>query len=291
MPKNHLHKFYLIGNPVDHSLSPVMHQLFLSYYKINGNYNALLVQPKEIQQLIHKLGEEGAVGINVTVPYKEIVMQYMDELSEEARLIGSVNTIKIENGSLKGFNTDLMGFQRSLPVSMKHQKIVMLGAGGVARAILIALAKGNCRSVSIFNRTVSRADALAEQFTRRYPNLKIYVFPFEDAHLAKEIAGASILINTTSVGMKSAEENRLLVPSPRLHQNLFIYDVIYNPLEPPLIRQAKELGLKYVNGLDMLIFQGLESLKIWLDQDLPFEESLIRKSRELLTTTLQNGHK
>lgn len=290
MTGNHFHKFYLIGNPVEHSLSPVMHQLFLSYYKINGDYNALLVQPDEIENVIYKLGAEGAGGINVTVPYKETVMHFMDELSEEAQLIGCVNTIKFENGSLKGFNTDLMGFQRSLPVSVEHQKIVMLGAGGVARAILIAFARGNCSSVSIFNRTISRAESLANEIKTRYPETKITVHPLDETHLTVELANASILINTTSVGMKSVEENRMLVPSPLLHQNLFVYDVIYNPQEPPLIKQAKALGLKYVNGLDMLIYQGLESLKIWLDQDLPFEDSLIHKSRDVLTTKLQNGH-
>ena len=289
MSINHEYKFYLIGNPVEHSLSPVMHQLFLNYYKINGNYNALLVQPDEIQNVIHKLGVEGAGGINVTVPYKETVMRYMDELSEEAQLIGCVNTIKFENGSLKGFNTDLMGFQRSLPLSAENQKIIMLGAGGVARAILMALAGANCRSVSIFNRTVSRAEALAKEIRARYPDTKINIYPLAETHLKQEIADASILVNTTSVGMKSVEENHKLVPSSLLHQNLFIYDVIYNPLEPPLIKQAKELGLKYVNGLDMLIYQGLESLKIWLDQDLPFEDSLIRKCSDVLTAKLQIG--
>jgi len=278
-------KFYLIGNPVAHSFSPTMQRLFFDYYKIDGEYHALCVQSHQLKSTLHRLKNEGAIGVNVTIPYKEAITPFLNTITDEALAIGCVNTIKFSNGSIEGYNTDYIGFKKSLPLPVEKQQVVLIGAGGAARAILLSLGEMKCRKVSIFNRTFARAELLVQDFQKRYPKTIFQAYPF-DPGIAGEIKQAAMLINTSSVGMKSNDPAIALIDPNWLHENLFVYDVVYNPAETPLLQQAKARGLTYCNGLDMLIYQGLESLKIWLGAELPFAMSLISQTREVLLKEL-----
>lgn len=288
MGKNDTKKFYLLGDPVGHSISPIMQKLFLDYYKIKGQYKALRVTADNLDSVLSSLKLNGVLGINITVPLKETIVSYLDKVSDIARFVGCVNTIKINNRLLEGYNTDALGFQKSLPISVKDENVLLIGAGGAARAILTSLGKLKCRKVLIFNRTVSRAEALLKEFKIKFPTIKIGVSTLDSDLLKREIVKAKLLINATSVGMKSHKQELSYINPEFFHNDLFVYDVIYNPLETKLIQGAKEKGLRFCNGLDMLIYQGLESLKIWLGQELPFKSSLIEKVRAILTQKLQD---
>ncbi len=286
---NHDHsikKFYLIGNPVKHSLSPVMQNIFLNYYEIQGKYEALLVEPSDLAGVVKQLKQGGALGANITVPFKESIIPHLDVLSDDARLIGSVNALRFHDGLAEGFNTDAFGFQKSLSFPIAGDKIVLLGAGGAARGILTACCSLGCHEVAIYNRTIHRARKLIDDFQGKFPHVHLKTIQLNDERLAMEILDAKMIVNATSVGMKSHSEDSSPLKAEFLHKDLIVYDIIYNPPETKLIQLAKAKGCCYMNGLTMLIHQGLESLKIWIGDDLPFAESLIRQVEKTLNEEL-----
>ena len=261
----------VIGHPVEHTSSPAMHNAALAALELDCVYVAFHVRPDELERAVAGMRGLGIGGLNVTVPHKVGVMAHLDEISEEARAIGAVNTIANRNGRLSGYNTDAYGVMESLRQEggLEHlpPKVVLLGAGGAARAILYALLQ--CEEVEeivLLNRTVEKAEALAGDLD---PDAtKVRVGGLEQR---ADICKAGLLINSTSVGMHPNEDASPVEDADCLHDGLLVLDIVYNPLQTQLMCQAVARGARALNGLGMLIFQGARSFEIWTGRKPPTE--------------------
>jgi len=261
----------LIGNPIQHSLSPAMHNAALSLLKIKARYKLFHLEEKELRPFLTNLKKKNICGLNVTIPYKEKVLKLVDGYQSSAvSSIGAANTIVVERtGRLKLFNTDYLGFSGHLKeLKVTPKKAAIIGAGGAARAVCFALGKKKAQEVSIYDINKFRSLSLMERFNQIFPHTRFLAAENIEALKLKE---KDILINASSIGMK--ESDPLLVNPAQLHPGLFVYDLIYNPLETKLLRLAKEQGLSYANGLGMLLYQGVEALNLWISpKKAPVEE-------------------
>lgn len=254
------------GHPVGHSRSPAMHNAALEALGLDWVYVPFEVDPKNAAAAVSGLRALSLAGVNVTVPLKERVLMLLDEVDDAARQIGSVNTIHNRDGRLYGYSTDGEGFLRSLEAagqSAQGRNVLLLGAGGSARAVAFALASQDCHC-QIANRTEGRAAALAAEINARYAGM---------ASVAGWGAGASrfdLLVNTTSLGMQPNENALPALPPEAFAGRPFVYDLIYAPSETRLLAQAKEAGCETLNGVGMLVWQGALSLALWTG--LPLEE-------------------
>jgi len=263
----------LIGCPVEHSLSPKLHNAIYQKYGMDFVYLAFDLKKEELHDAINGFRALSFVGFNVTVPHKQNVLQYIDELDKEAQAIGAVNTVKIENGRLTGYNTDGSGFIGSLKnrgVSVKGTNILVLGAGGSSRAICVYLAKEGANTINILNRTKSNAETLAEHIKRYYPFIKINAIDKQNLKSIKP----DIIINTTSVGMWPMTDDSPL-NEYNFNPDQIVVDIIYNPLETKLLKDASNSGCTVINGLDMLVGQAVKAIEIWtstaVDHDFGFQ--------------------
>lgn len=259
----------LIGFPVEHSLSPFMQGAAFSLLKINAEYKLFPLQENQVGDFLKHLGDNNIFGLNVTVPYKEKVIPFLSGLSEEARLIQAVNTIKRENDKLIGFNTDGAGFLRHLKdlgFEPKARRAVILGSGGAARAISVALSLSGAKAVCVYDVDISRSTRLAAHLKDNFKNLEIlHASSLADLPLAR----ADLLVNATPIGMKDSDP--LPIDPEFILKKTLVYDLIYNPKETHLLRAARERGLKVSNGLGMLLYQGAASFKIWTGKEAPVE--------------------
>jgi len=252
-------KAFVTGWPVHHSKSPVLHGFWLRQYSVNGSYEALAVEPEHFSGFISGLAENGFAGGNVTIPHKEAAFEHVTLLDNAALAIGAVNTLWFENGKLHGGNTDAYGFSANLndhaPEWKEGSTAIVLGAGGAARAIIYSLLQEGYSHIHIVNRTLSRAQNLAERFGE---NCK--------AHSWKDLDGllsaADFLVNTTSIGMDGKESSQL--PDMMfLKDHVVVTDIVYTPLETPFLKAANERGLKTVDGLGMLLHQAVPGFELW----------------------------
>ncbi len=261
----------IIGDPVEHSLSPVMHNAAFKELGLNLVYVAFTVTAKELKDAILGARHLGLRGLNVTMPHKNAVMNYLDEVDETAKAIGAVNTILSNQGKLIGYNTDGNGAMIALQengVYPEEKKLVLLGAGGAAKAIAYHAAKDGAELV-ILNRTSEKAKKLADVLRKSFGN-KIKSGMLTSDVLKDELETADILVNATSVGMHP-DVNISPVPSSLLRRDLCVMDIIYNPLETMLVADAKSAGAKVVSGLEMLIYQGAVAFEIWTNCPAPVE--------------------
>lgn len=250
----------IIGNPVEHSLSPVLHNT--AYRKLGLNYAFLAFRVTDVKAAIAGLRALNAVGIVVTVPHKQEVIKYIDNIDQTAKKIGAVNTIINKNGKLKGSNTDWIGAIKALEekVRLKDKKVAVLGAGGAARAVIYGLQKRQVKKITIFNRTVSRAKKLikdlgltCETDTASLPEIgNSHISPTRWQKIAQQLKNYHIIINTTSVGM---QPNHHLSPLVKecINQNHVVYDIVYTPKQTKLLSYAQEMGAKLVFGERMLL--------------------------------------
>lgn len=278
-------KFYVIGDPISHSLSPVMQQYFFDIFKISSKYVAKRVSAEELDKVIKSFIKAEVTGINVTTPHKKEILKYINELSPEAETIGSVNTIKIEQDKLIGHNTDAIGFQTSLRMlnySFRDKNAIIFGAGGAARAVVVALMREQCNRIIICNRNLERAARLVEDFSEPFSAIELAALPIDSTKLDKIIKTSSLFVNATTVGMGNTINNSILTNTNNLHQDLLVYDLVYRPYKTKLIQQAESYGVRWMNGLDMLILQGIESLKFWIEQDLMLDSSSYAEIKNLL---------
>ena len=249
----------LIGKPVEHSLSPVIHNALFKRYNINAVYLAFEVD--DLDSAVRGIKALKISGLNITMPYKERILEFLDELSEEAGAIGSVNTVVNRAGELIGYNTDAVGVLKALKhfTEVKDRRILILGAGGAGKAIARALSR--LAKVVVLNRTERKAKEL-EKFGLKGEKLS-------RESLEYYLSWADILINATSIGMN---EDKSLIPKELLRKNLTVFDIIYSPLETRLLRDARKVGCLTVDGLWMLIYQGAESFRLWtgIDPDVGF---------------------
>ena len=263
----------VIGHPVEHTSSPVMHNAALQALGLDYAYVAFHVLPEDLQAALRGMRAFQLRGLNVTVPHKQAVMAELDEISAEARIIGAVNTIANEDGRLCGYNTDGYGFIESLRqeggLEELPAQVVLLGAGGAARAILYALLqRPEVEKIVLLNRTVDRAEALAGDLDPT--GVRVEVEGLEE-HDGSGIRDAGLLINSTSMGMHPNEHSSPLRNAACLHAELLVLDIVYKPLRTRLMEQAEAVGARVLNGLGMLVFQGARSFEIWTGEKPPVE--------------------
>jgi shikimate dehydrogenase len=268
----------LIGHPVEHSFSPPMHNAAFKALNMDWAYVAFDVNPLNLNSAINGARSLGIKGFNVTIPHKIEVMKYLDEIDEVAGLIGAVNTIDFKN--MKGYNTDGIGAVKAIEeaTSIKNRKVVVAGAGGASRAISFYIAKYGAESVTILNRNVEKAQSLADD---------ISLIDEVKADSIKNIKGhvddADILIDTTPVGMHPNVSDDAIISAKDMHEDLVVFDAVYNPNETSLIKEAIKANAKPVYGIKMLLYQGAESFRIWTGQNPPVDvmEDALKKTLNL----------
>lgn len=261
----------LIGNPVEHSISPAMHNAAFEEKNLDYVYVTFQVKKDSLSDAISGIRSLGIEGVNVTIPHKTTVIRNLDEVVDTARKIGAVNTIKKKGNKLIGFNTDGIGALKSLQNEIgkiDNRKTLLLGAGGAARAIAFTLVEAGAK-LTISNRTLAKGEKLAEEIKEK-TGRKTFSIPQKKSDLAKVIEETEILINSTSVGMHP-DEDKALVKSDAMHKNLIVMDVVYNPLQTRLLKEAEKAGAKTINGLEMLVHQGAASFEIWTGEKAPTE--------------------
>ena len=244
-------KYLVIGNPIEHSLSPLLHNFWLEKYSINATYEKQLVEKNDIEKIINDMKVNKIQGINVTVPFKKMVIPLLDQLSDTAKKTQSVNTIFKKQNKLVGENTDVYGFSEAIQITnlnLSNKKALILGAGGVVPSIILALKNMGIFEITLSNRTRKKADDLK----RSFPFLKVI-------NWGEEIK-TDLIINATSVGIKKNEEIKL--DTSKLNGQLF-YDLIYNPPKTKFLENAKRSGKKIENGKSMFIFQAMKAFEIW----------------------------
>ncbi|WP_440920216.1 shikimate dehydrogenase [Candidatus Pelagibacter sp.] len=244
-------KYFVIGNPIKHSLSPQLHNYWLEQNNIKAVYKKIKLEESEIENFILKIKNQEINGCNVTVPFKKIVIPFLDKLSSEAEHTQSVNTICFDNGDLVGYNTDIGGFQKainSLNYKVKDKEILILGAGGVVPSIIFALNKMEASKITVSNRTYKKAENLRTQFN------KINIVNWG------EVPDFDMIINATSIGLNNESIN---LNTTNIGDGKFFYDVIYNPRETNFLKEGKKLGNQIENGKLMFIYQAFEAFKLW----------------------------
>lgn len=259
----------LIGHPVEHSFSPPMHNAAFEELDLDYAYVAFDVNPDDLKAAIQGAQSLNIRGFNVTIPHKVNVMEYLDELDEVAELIGAVNTIDFKN--LKGYNTDGIGAIRAIEEvsSIKNKSVVIAGAGGASRAISFYIAKYGAEAITILNRNESKAQSLASDVSNS--NLIDSVNSDSIGKIADYVNDADILIDTTPLGMHPHVDDEPIVRAEEMHDDLVVFDAVYNPNETVLLKEAVKAGAKPVYGIKMLLYQGAESFRIWTGVDAPVD--------------------
>jgi shikimate dehydrogenase len=260
--------FGVLGYPAKHSLSPAMHNAAFRALKIKARYRIFEIEPSKLKAFFSSLSRRGIAGLNVTIPYKQTVFHFLKTATPEARMIGAVNTIKVSNNRLTGYNTDGAGFLQHLMADCsfdpRGKKIAVLGAGGASRAVCVYLCKAKPRRIAIFNRDRSKTIDLMHLLNMHGVCTDL-IAADSIAHL--RLDEADLLINTTSVGMKETDPS--LVDPQYLHPGLFVYDLVYARKSTRLLEDAKKKGCRTANGLGMLLYQGMAAFRIWTGRAAP----------------------
>ena len=264
----------IFGHPVAHSLSPVMQNNAFSELDLDCVYVAFDILPTNIGDAVSGIRALGISGVNVTIPHKETIISMLDEISSDAMLVGAVNTISNVDGKLVGFNTDVGGLLRALREELNYTpegtKAFLIGAGGAARAAIVALCRNYVSNITLVNRTHSKAKLLADEFIDHFPKVKFETIGLDDEEsINRSIPGSDIIINASSAGMKGNDP--LDLPLHLLPNHAGVYDLVYEPKETQLVRDSKKLGIKAFSGHSMLLYQGVEAFEIWTGLRAPVE--------------------
>jgi len=263
--------FGIIGDPVEHSLSPAMHNAAFKKLGFDSIYVPFHVKAEELEAAMKGASAMGIKGLNITIPHKTEVIEYLDYLDITAGLIGAVNTIEFGENGMIGHNTDGIGAVRAIEEVMpvKDKKVVILGAGGAARAISFQMLLSGAEELVIANRTLEKALALKEDLVEKLdPKVKITDLGFP---LKEELQNTDILINTTPIGMYPNVNQKPLVSSDMINEGLVVNDIVYNPIKTGLMEEAEKSGAQLVYGVKMLVYQGLEAFRIWTGIEPPVE--------------------
>jgi shikimate dehydrogenase len=259
----------IIGDPVEHSLSPTMHNAAFQKLNLDFVYVAFRVRKDELKEAITGAKSLDIRGLNVTMPHKKAVMKYLDETDPTAKSIDAVNTVLNDKGRLTGYDTDGIGALKALKengISLNGKKLLLLGAGGAGKAIAFHAAK-EVEELKILNRTAQKAKDLAEVLRKKFGK-NIDGNSLSAKTVRKELEDADIVVNATSVGMHPNDDQSLIDPS-WLEPSLCVMDIVYNPVETKLAKDAKSMGAKVVSGVEMLVHQGAVSFEIWTDRSAP----------------------
>lgn len=257
----------LFGLPVGHSLSPDMHNAAFRELGLNFAYMAFAIEKDQLRAAVEGIRAMSIRGVNVTIPHKVRVMEFLDEIDPEALSIGAVNTIVNDKGKLIGYNTDGRGYVRSLVeetgIKLKDKKVLLVGAGGAARAVGVSLALEGIKQITVANRSIEKAAELCDVLTQ---NVGTAVpIPLDEIKDLKEV---DIIINTTSVGMYP-EIDDIPIPKEVLHTELLVSDLIYNPFQTKLLKEGQKIGSKTHNGLGMFVHQGALAFELWTGHQAP----------------------
>jgi shikimate dehydrogenase len=261
----------VIGDPIEHTLSPTMHNSAFKHLKLGFVFLAFRVKATELEDAIRGMRGLGIRGLNVTMPHKTAVTKYLDEVDPTAKLLGSVNTILNDDGRLLGFNTDGVGALKALRengANPNGKKLLLLGAGGAAKAIAFALAS-EVKELCILNRASEKAKELAEALSRTFGK-KVVGDSLSPSLIRKNLHDSGMLINATSVGMHPNTSQSLVAPQ-WLKPDLCVMDIVYNPVETKLAKDAKAVGANVISGVEMLLYQGAASFEIWTGCSAPIE--------------------
>ena len=270
-------KFGIIGNPIKHSLSPVLHKYWFKKYNIDADYEIIEATDKELAEIIKKIKQGNYSGFNITLPFKQKIINYMDKVVNDAEMTGSVNTVLLDSDkAVTGENTDVYGLQAGYlkKIDNSHNKqALVLGAGGVSPSVILSIKKSGVRNISITNRTNEKCIFLKKKFNF------LNIIPWSD--LKNEIKNFDIIINATSLGLKNGDDFKFNFSGTK--DNLIYIDTIYNPIETKTFKFLKEEGRKVFNGLDMFIYQGQKSFYLWNKVNPEIDEKLL----ELLNSKLK----
>ncbi|MDZ4405685.1 shikimate dehydrogenase [Prosthecobacter sp.] len=266
----------VIGDPIAHSRSPQMHNPALKACGIEAQYIRVQVPVGQVAEAFRQFAACGFLGVNITIPHKFEALDAVDVLDPLARQLGAVNTLAIRDGKLYGYNSDGPGFLRSVKevfgVEVKDLRVLILGAGGGAgRAVAVQSALEQCPRLVLANRTAAKAEALAAEVAKFSPKAEVKVIPWTDEAVAAEMAGIDLVVNATSLGMKSGDTK--LLPAEALQARHLVFDMVYRAGgETPLLTDAKRAGAKVVDGLTLLLHQGAISFEHWFERPAPLEE-------------------
>lgn len=266
-------QYGIIGNPLSHSLSPILHNFWLRKNNLKANYSLIEIKKNEIKNIIENIKTKKLHGINVTVPYKQEVIPYLDLIINDAEETSSVNTIYL-NGENKivGENTDVYGFEQSFINKLNQDDLIeksflILGAGGVAPSLVYALQKKKIKKIFISNRTLQKA----ENIKKKFPGIEIILWE----SISQKSKEMDVIINATSLGMKNSLDFKTLIE--KYKPEMVYYDVIYNPLETKMIKRFKVNNIKTHNGLEMFLFQGQKSFSLWNNITPTIDEEIKKK--------------
>ena len=263
----------VVANPIKHSISPFIHNSAFESTNTNGVYLAWEVDATELAETVANIRRYQMYGINLSMPYKAQVIPYLDQLSEEACLIGAVNTVVNREGTLIGYNTDGKGFFKSLPsFKISRKRLVLLGAGGAAKAILAQAILDGVSQISVFVRSssIEKTRPYLEEI-QNATGFRVDLFALEDVqNLQDSITQADLLVNATSVGMD--ESSHPIPTSIVLPEMLLVADVIYQPFETPFLKWARNQGNQSINGLGMLLYQAAEAFQLWTGKEMPTDQ-------------------
>ena len=267
----------LLGSPVAHSISPMMHNESFRLLGLDYAYLAFDVDLEHLKIAVDGLKTMNCRGFNCTMPHKTLVCEYVDHMSDAAKLIGAVNTVVNDNGILTGHNTDGIGYMQSVKAAgfdIIDKNMTLFGVGGAATAILAQAALDGVKNINVFNRKSASFDKAIPFIDKlnRETNCNVSLYDLADeTMLRKSLQDSQILTNGTSVGMAPNTDATILTDTSMLHEGLIVSDVIYNPEETLLMKQAKSAGCRTFNGLYMLLYQGAEAFKIWTGKEMPVE--------------------
>jgi shikimate dehydrogenase len=280
----------IIGYPVKHSISPYFQQAALDYYQLDIRYQAWETRPEQLEETVSRLRDPQDLGANVTVPYKERVLPLLDEIDGVAGLIGAVNTIVKRDDGLAGFNTDAHGFVQALRqrgnFEPEGKQAVILGAGGAARAASFALVQERVGSLTIINRTLKRAEALAGSL-RGYQastalRTQVVALPWHNVGMPETFGQCHLIVNCTTIGMRHGpEEGKAPLNLEAIPSGALVYDLIYNPSPTPLLELARRAGANILGGLPMLVYQGAASFELWTQRKAPID-IMLQRAEEVL---------
>ena len=271
-------KFGIIGNPIKHSLSPVLHNYWFEKYKIDANYSIIQVEESELGEIVKKIKNKELFGINITLPFKQKIVPHLDILVNDAELTSSVNTLYLDNkqGKIVGENTDVFGLQAAYLKEVDRiskKKALVIGAGGVSPSVILSLQKSGVQNISITNRTLEKCIFLKNKF--KYLNI------LEWKDLKYKLNNYDIIINATSLGLKDGKDFDFKFKDTK--EDLIYIDTIYNPLETKTLIHLKEKNAKVFNGLNMFIYQGQKAFYLWNKINPEIDHKLI----ELLVSKLK----
>ncbi len=263
----------LFGYPVRHTASPAFHNAAFESLGMDWVYLPFEVIPDQLFSAIEGIKALGFVGVNCTIPHKQAVMDFLDEISQEAEAIGAVNTIHIVNEKLKGYNTDGIGFMQSLceidPSGIKGKKLFIMGAGGAGRAVAIQSATEGAAKISLCDKDEERAETLTEHIRSRVNFKSVEFIPSERSKISREVKDAEVFVDATPLGMK--EDDPISIDVEWLEPATLVVDLVYNPPKTPLLKAAEGRGCRTLNGLGMLLHQGAKSFEIWTGMDAPVD--------------------